>query len=238
MSFSRALVRLLIALPAFAAQAQQTANNGWESQERIRATAARYVAAQSPATAKVEAAALDSRLRLPACAQALVASSSANAASRSSWNVAVACESAPGGTPLWSVYVPVRVADLRPVAILTRPLPPNQPIPADAVAMEPRDISTLAYGYVSDPAQVIGQTLRRPLSPGAAITPDALAAVKLIKRGALVTVLGRIGTLEVRSEGKALADGGNGERISVENLSSHRVVEGVIRSNGVVEVAL
>lgn len=224
-------------LLSFRLRADDALAPGWESNERIRATAVRFVADQSAPTAKVEAAAMDTRLRLPGCPQPLRASAP-NPANRGGWSVAVTCDLPGGAGSLWSIFVPVRVADLRPVVVLARPLAPNQPITADALALEPRDIATLSFGYLSDPQQAIGQTLRRPLSPGATLTPDALAAQKLIKRGALITIVGRVGGLEVRAQGKALGDGGGGERISVENVSSHRVVEGVIRDSGNVEVGL
>lgn len=227
----------LFALISFKIRADDNLGAGWESNERIRATAAAFVAAQSAPTAKIEASALDNRLRLPACPQSLKASAP-NAANRGAWSVSVLCELGAGAGPLWSIYVPVRVADIRPVVVLTRPLAPGQAITADAVALESRDIATLSFGYLSDPSALVGQSLRRPIPPGSALTPDVVAAQKVIKRGAVVTIIGRAGSLEVRAQGKALADGGGGERIAVENLSSHRIVEGVIRDGGVVEVSL
>ena len=234
-----AMSRILLLCAGFAAlgatEAQDAA--GAESIERIRSTAASFVAAQSPASARVEAGALDTRLRLPSCPQPLKASAP-NGSNRGNWSVAVLCELGAGAGPLWSIYVPVRVADIRPVLVLARPLAPGQPVTADAVALEPRDLASLSYGYLVDPAQAIGQKLRRPLAPGAVLSPDALAAPTLIKRGAVITIIGRSGSLEVRASGKALADGGGGERISVENLSSHRVVDAVVRDGGNVEVGL
>jgi flagella basal body P-ring formation protein FlgA len=228
---------MLFGMLSLPLQADDATAAGWESNDRIRSTAARFVAEQSAPTAKIEAAALDQRLRLPSCPQPLRASAP-NPASRGTWSVSVLCELGAGAGSLWSIFVPVRVADFRPVVVLVRPLAPNQPITADAVALESRDIATLSFGYISDPAQAIGQMLRRPMSPGATLTPDAIAAQKLIKRGALITIVGKVGGLEVRAQGKALGEGGGGERISVENVSSHRIVEGVIRDSGNVEVGL
>lgn len=232
---SRIALVLAGSLAATGVQAQDA--GGAEPIERIRSTAASFVAAQAPASARVEAGALDSRLRLPACPQPLKASAP-NGSNRGLWSVAVLCELGAGAGPLWSIFVPVRVADIRPVLVLVRPLAPGQTVTADAVALEPRDLSSLSYGYLVDPVQAIGQKLRRPLAPGAVLSPDTLAAPTLIKRGAVITIIGRSGSLEVRAQGKALADGGGGERISVENLSSHRVVDAVVRDGGNVEVGL
>ena len=45
-------------------------------------------------------------------------------------------------------------------------------------------------------------------------------------------------SLEVRVNGIALADGRASERIRVQNISSQRVVEGIVRSDTVVEAPL
>lgn len=225
----------LVILATTAAYAEAAA--GDESIMRIREAATAYVAAHAAPTARVEAAALDPRLRLPVCAQPLTTRGN-QPAQRGAWSVAVSCESAGGGPAQWSIYVPVRISDLRPVAVLTRALPAGQLIPADAIAIESRDVGSLAYGYLDEPSRIVGQTLRRPLAPGSALTPDAIAAPAQIRRGALVTLVGSAGGVTIRAQGKALVDGGIGERINVENTGSHRVIDGVVRDGGTVDVGL
>ena len=229
------VIALLAAFVGMALMSVARADAGIESASRIREAAERYVAAQVLPTATVTAEALDNRLRLPACASPLDASA-ANPAARGAWSILISCRD--NGASLWAVFVPVKVADLRPVVVMTRSLAPGQPITADALRVENRDVATLSMGYVSTIDEAVGRSLRRPVAPGAALTPDALAVTKLIKRGDLITLIGRSGSLEVRAQGKALADGGNGERISVENLSSRRVVQGVIRDGDTVDVGI
>jgi flagella basal body P-ring formation protein FlgA len=231
------VVAVLLALLGLAMLVKAEADSGQaiEPAAKIREVAEQYVAAQVAPTASVQAQPLDGRLRLPACPQPLEPSSS-NPATRGGWNILVTCRDR--DTAIWSIFVPVRVADLRPVVVATRSVPPGQPITADMLKLEPRDLATLPSGHIAGLDSVIGQTLRRPLGPGAALTPDALAVHKMIKRGALVTLVGRSGTLEVRTQGKALADGGGGERIAVENLSSKRVVQGTVRDGDTVDVGL
>lgn len=206
-----------------------------EAAERIRSVAERYVAGQVAPTAQVSAQALDNRLRLPACPQSLDARA-ANPALRGAWSILVSCRD--GEAALWSIFVTVKVADLRPVLVATRSIPPGQPITADMLRTENRDLASLPSGHIDRLDAVIGRSLRRPLAPGAPLTPDALAMAKLVKRGMMVMLVGRSGGLEVRTQGKALADGGDGDRIAVENLSSRRVVQGVIRDGGTVGVSL
>lgn len=229
------VVAVALALVGLLLMSQVRADGPIEAASRIREVAERHVATQVPPTAKVAAESLDNRLRLPACSAPLE-TGTAGAAARGAWNVLVSCRE--NGAALWSVFVPVKVADLRPVVVMTRSLPPGHPITADALRIEHRDVATLSAGYLASADDAIGRSLRRPVAPGAALTPDALAVAKLVRRGALIMLVGRSGSLEVRAQGKAMSDGGSGERIPVENLSSRRVVQGVVRDGDTVEVGL
>jgi flagella basal body P-ring formation protein FlgA len=228
-AFAAALIALL-SLAGMTAHAEESSS---QPVALIREAAAAYVAARVPAGASVEAAALDNRLRLVACAEPL-RTGTLSSPSNGAWTVTVSC-TAP---QVWTLYVPVRVHDQKPVVILTHNIRMGQPITADALTVESRDTAALGFGYLSDPAQAVGKTLRRPLAAGTALTPEVLAAVPSIRRGQQVTLLGRAGAFEVRASGKAMGDGGAGERIAVENETSKRIVEGVVRDGGVVEVAL
>jgi flagella basal body P-ring formation protein FlgA len=73
---------------------------------------------------------------------------------------------------------------------------------------------------------------------GAVISPSALKSMKVVARGQVITLLAKAGTMEVRMSGKALASAALGQRVKVKNLSSKRVVEGVVESPGVVKVTM
>jgi len=229
---------LLLATSLLAAAAGAAPAAAWESASRIRATAETWVAAQSKPGVTVQAGALDARLRLGACPRELSATSNDNTASSGSWTVQVSCAASAGGPALWRVYVPVRIQDLREVLVLTRALRPGEPITAADLVLQSRDVATLGYGYLERLDQAVGQTLRRPIAAGSTLTPDTLIGVKLIHRGNLVTILGQGAGLQVQSQGKALSDGALGESIQVENSRSRRVVQGLVRDSGTVEVAL
>jgi flagella basal body P-ring formation protein FlgA len=53
-----------------------------------------------------------------------------------------------------------------------------------------------------------------------------------------VTLVVDNGGMEIRMAGKALSDGALDQRIRVENVSSRRVVEGIVRSAEIVEIRL
>ena len=170
-------------------------------------------------------ATLDPALRLPRCGAALVARV------QGSNSVEVGC---PDG---WRLFVPVRVRRSQTVLVLSRGIAPGETITADAFVPETRDASRIVGAAVADPAQPIGRVARRTLSAGAVLSATDLVAQRLIRRGDNVALVSRRGGVEVRVVGKALGDAGESERVTVENLSSRRVVQGVVGPGGDVWVS-
>lgn len=199
--------------------------------DSLRAAALAAVQAQSPAL-QLTALPLDERLRLPRCDQALSARPEPQRGNQI--RVAVACE----GAQAWTVYLSLRAVELRPVLTLRRAVQRGEPLTADLLQAEPRDVALLGAGYYSNAAALQGLQLRRPAAAGSVLTPELVQAPQLVRRGDLVTVVGRSGSIEVRSQGKALRDGARGERVTVENASSRRIVEGEVNARGEVEVSL
>lgn len=177
-----------------------------------------------PAGSEAEAT-LDPALRLPRCGAALVARIQA------SNSVEVGC---PDG---WRLFVPVRVRRSQTVLVLSRGIAPGETITADAFIPETRDASRIVGAAVADPAQAVGRVARRTLSAGAVLSATDLVAQRLIRRGDNVALVSRRGGVEVRVVGKALGDAGENERVTVENLSSRRVVQGVVGPGGDVWVS-
>ena len=177
-----------------------------------------------PVGADAEAT-LDPALRLPRCGAALVARV------QGSNSVEVGC---PDG---WRLFVPVRVRRSQTVLVLSRGIAPGETITADAFVPETRDASRIVGAAVADPAQAVGRVARRMLSAGAVLSATDLVAQRLIRRGDNVALLSRRGGVEVRVVGKALGDAGESERVTVENLSSRRVVQGVVGPGGDVWVS-
>ncbi|WFC43932.1 flagellar basal body P-ring formation chaperone FlgA [Pseudoxanthomonas sp. SE1] len=165
-------------------------------------------------------ATLDPALRLPRCDASLVARV------QGSNSVEVSC---PDG---WRLFVPVRVRRSQTVLVLSRGIAPGETITADAFIPETRDASRIVGAAVADPAQVLGRVARRMLSAGAVLSSTDLVAQRLVHRGDSVALVSRRGGVEVRVAGKALADAGENERVTVENLSSRRVVQGVVGPGG------
>jgi flagellar basal body P-ring formation protein FlgA len=223
---------LLTACVLFAGNAQATT----QTLESIQAAAEKYVDARLPAGAKhfVSAARLDPRLRLDACGAPLETFSQNNAATGARMTVGVRCSSV---TP-WTLYVPVAIEVEVPVLVLRRALARRARVGLSDVEPQVRRLPGSAASFISDMNALQGHRLKRALPVGTALTVEMLTPDLLVRRGQQVTLIAANGPVEIRARGQALTDGGADDRVRVQNVTSLKVVEGVVESESVVRVDL
>jgi flagella basal body P-ring formation protein FlgA len=142
------------------------------------------------------------------------------------------------GPSSWHIYVPVRVVGTSAVVMAAHAIVAGSVLKAGDLRVEEHDISDLPLGYMDDPAVVAGLTAGRPIPGGAYITNQLLVAPKAVQRGQTVTLVADTGGISIRMAGRALSDGLLNQRVKVTNLSSGKVVEGIARSEQVVEIIL
>ncbi|HEL3821657.1 TPA: flagellar basal body P-ring formation protein FlgA, partial [Stenotrophomonas maltophilia] len=179
-----------------------------------------------PAGSEGEAQVADA-LRLPKCGGALQVQPTANT------TVEVSCPDAGG----WRLFVPVKVRRNQTVLVLNRGIGTGETLTAADITTAQRDAARIAGAVLADPNAAIGRIARRPLQAGALLSNNDLVVQRLIKRGDNVALVSRRGSVEVRIAGRAMGDAGENERVSVENLSSRRIVQGTVDAAGDVIVA-
>ncbi|WP_447896908.1 flagellar basal body P-ring formation chaperone FlgA [Stenotrophomonas sepilia] len=194
----------------------------WQPVASIRAAALSTL----PAGSEGEALVADA-LRLPKCGSALQVQPTANT------TVEVSCPDAGG----WRLFVPVKVRRNQTVLVLNRGIGTGETLTAADITTAQRDAARIAGAVLSDPNAAIGRVARRPLQAGALLSNNDLVVQRLIKRGDNVSLVSRRGSVEVRIAGRAMGDAGENERVSVENLSSRRIVQGTVDAAGDVIVA-
>jgi flagella basal body P-ring formation protein FlgA len=219
-------------------QAQQAAQeDSVESLDTIRSTAQAYVKSLIPPSAGesiVTVGQLDGRLRLAHCpSKQLSASMPAGMALQARSTVGVTC----AGSVHWTVYLPVTVESKINVLVLTRAVNRDARLTAADVTVEMRRTAGPGNAYLTAPAELGGRTVRRPLAAGTTLSVDMFTPDLIVRRGQEVTLLSSGSAVEVRANGRAMVDGAAGARIQVQNLSSMRVVEGVVESADLVRVA-
>jgi flagella basal body P-ring formation protein FlgA len=202
------------------------ATTPWQAPQDIAAAARAAVSGAG----RVEAVALDERLKLKRCDQPLEAEVT-RPIQRGNGMVAVRCE---GSTP-WRLFVPVRATDPVTVVVAARTLKPGEILAAADLAVEQRPSGALPYDFLGDSEQVIGLTVRRTQAAGVVLAQGALEHPEVVARGALVTLVSTSGTVTVKSEGVALEPGRLRQRVRVRSASG-RVIEGTAEGPGQVRV--
>ena len=176
----------------------------------------------------------DARLQLAACGAPLRTGIAGDGQLREHTTVAVRCESS---TP-WTLYIGVTLSTAAPVLVAQHALAREAvPTAADFTTVV-RHLPGLSSRYVSDPAQLAGQRLRRPVAMGEALDVDALQTAAVVRRGQQLTLIAHAAGMEVRATVIALTDGRPDERIRVQNPVSQRIVEATVRSSQYAEVTL
>ena len=205
-----------------------------QSLQAIDKTVREYVAATMPMDEDVEIAVgrLDPRLRLPACEQPLGARFTHDRRNSGANAVEVRCE----GTKPWSLYVSVNLARYAEIVVATRPIARGVVIDASDLKLERRKLSAAHQDYLTEPDRVTGQIALRIIPAGQALQSHLLERPQLVRRGQRVVLFSGNRAISVRMSGKALEDGAEGDWISVRNLNSNRIVEGVVSARGMVVV--
>lgn len=208
-----------------------------QSESSIRQTAKSHIAARHPwqqLQHEVEAGRLDGRSRLSRCRSALEAFTPPRAPIKQRTTVGVRCPDRNG----WTVYLPVTVNAYANALVATRPLARGTVLDSSSVRTAKRNISSLGYGYIDNLNVAGGYRASRSITAGAVITPNMVESAVMIKRGQTVTLIARHGAIGVSMTGVAAGNASLGNRISVKNVKSGKVVEGIVRSAETVEVML
>jgi flagella basal body P-ring formation protein FlgA len=224
---------ILLALPAIAAAVTGPVADLAALQSAAE-HAVRHEIPPSDSNAIVRVQNLDGRLRLAECDRPLTAAISGDGQVRAHTTVAVRCE----GTVHWTIYMSVTIDSEFTVLVARHAIARDAELTATDFELMPRHLPGLTTDYVTQPAMIAGQRLRKTIAGGEALSLDALTPSNAIHRGQQVTLIAGAGGFEVRMSAVALTDGRIADRIRVQNLSSQRVVEGIVRSDSVVEVPL
>jgi flagella basal body P-ring formation protein FlgA len=177
---------------------------------------------------------IEPRLELAACRSPVRSFLSSAHHMQDRATIELRCEDGKG----WHLYVPVRIVGTSPVTVAAHAVVAGSVLKASDLRVEEHDISELPLGYMDDPEVVAGLTAGRPIPGGAYITNQLLVAPKAVQRGQTVTLVADTGGISIRMAGRALSDGLLNQRVKVTNLSSGKIVEGIARSEQVVEIIL
>jgi len=200
----------------------------------LRATAEQFLKTQAtglPGEVNVTIGAIDSRLKLPACAtpEAFLPPSG------KAWGrttVGLRC-SVPSK---WTIYVSATVKVFGEYVAAAAPLAQGQTITQADLGKVKGDLSSLPAGVVTDPNEAIGRTVALTIPLGAPLRQDALRNQRAITQGQGVRVVVNGPGFSVSSEAKALNNANEGQMTQVRTPNG-QVISGIAKLGGVVELA-
>lgn len=223
-------VAALAAFSLFSACAGASAMEDGVSLQKIAEAFVMRQTADLPGQVSVAAGVVDTRLRLPKCANA-EGFLPQGARLWGNATVGIRC-SQPSA---WTIYLPVTVKVTAPLASAVKPLPQGHVLTAADIVMQPGDLTQFPPGAITDAQQVVGKVLASGVSAGQVLRPEQLRAPQLVKTGQNVRLVAQGASFQVSAEGKALNNAGAGQSVSVRTAGG-KVVSGTVRADGAVEV--
>jgi flagellar basal body P-ring formation protein FlgA len=121
--------------------------------------------------------------------------------------------------------VTVVVEALVNAVVTTRPLGRFKPIDESDVELRPVDVSGLPSDFIADPEAVLGKRTRRLLDANTVLRPDLVESQPIVKRGDRVRIIFESPGMRITTVGEVKQKGCLGERISVANLDSNKVIQ-------------
>jgi flagella basal body P-ring formation protein FlgA len=119
---------------------------------------------------------------------------------------------------------------------LVTTLPAGTILKASDFTMQPMPLKFAQNGNVATPNQLVGKQLLRQSRAGMVLKASDVADPELVSRNGLVTVYLHSGSLTLTIKGTALNAASLGQPVAVLNLTSKKVVHGVARADGAVEI--
>lgn len=178
--------------------------------------------------------AMDPRLNLAPCADAISAQFNGDPWTTTQPTLLVSCD----GSRPWRMFLPISLTIEGTVYAASQPIGRGQRLTAAQVAAQPGELNNSRRPPITRLEDLVGKEMTRSINRGTVLTSDLIVEPDTVQRGDHVMIVARSGSFSVRTRGKALANGQQGEQILVENLSSQRRVRARIIAPGMVEIPM
>lgn len=210
------------------------AEQGSQSHESIGAAVREYIAQNInlPGEYEVTLMPLDSRLSLPQCIEPLEVFKTTGLIKPGRLTIGVRCNR----EKKWSIFTSAIIKNYQMVVVLSQSIQRGAIVTRQHLAIEKREVSNLREDFVTQIEQIENKQATHQLAIGTVLSLRNFVEPKLIKRGDKVIISSTKPDFSIRMSGIAMADGSKGQRISVKNQSSGRIVNAIVIDAGLVAV--
>jgi len=120
--------------------------------------------------------------------------------------------------------VRVKLEVLKGVVVSSKFLSKDTRIRPDDIRLVNKWFDRISARVITDPYDVIGQTLRTNIKLNTEITRSMLRNTPMVRKGKLVRIVLQKGPLKISTIGLSRQDGGTGDLIRVKNISSKKII--------------
>lgn len=175
---------------------------------------------------------LDSRLKLAKCTSPLEVKKKDGANKRFQFHVSISCPQ----TQHWKIFIPIKVSVFENALTYTRSMQRGEIIQGADIHPKRIDISQLHQGFYNNVNQLVGYKLKHTVGKGQTVQVSQVQKPWDIKKNQTVNISASNPFIDIRMLGKALMNGHKGDLISVQNLNSGKVIQGLVSENGSVKI--
>lgn len=137
----------------------------------------------------------------------------------------------------WKIYIKATLHVVKNVVVTLRPLPRGHTLTPADIQLQARPLASLRQNYFEQLAAVTDKKLKQAVAAGSVLTATALENARCIVKNQQVTISSGVNAgVNVKTNGIALRDGNLGDRISVRNSASNKVIEATVMAPGLVSV--
>lgn len=120
--------------------------------------------------------------------------------------------------------------------VLSQPLTKGEVVLAEMLRPAAKGQSAGADGVITDPAQIIGRTMKANLGEGRILLARHVEYDWKVLEGTPLVIEAALGAIVIQSEGIALQDGQIGQRVRVRNAQSGQIVHATVMGLNLVRV--
>lgn len=172
---------------------------------------------------------IDRRKRLGQCKNELAIKLASKQGLKRSNTVSVAC------LGQWRIFVPVTIKTLMPVVTARQNLAVGEFLSTQNLLVEYIDTSSIIGPIVFTIDEVTGSKVKRYIQRGRPLLANLIC---MVCKNEQVNITAKSGQLQIKSTGVALSDGTRGQKITIKNNSSGRIVEATVVAVGHAEINL
>ena len=129
-----------------------------------------------------------------------------------------------------------RLSQMKPVVVAAVRLEKGRTITPADVTLQDMDVFGSPPDVMSSVEQVSGMVITRTIDKGACVTPKEFKRAPAIEKGAVIKLVAKKNRLSIITLGICKEEGYPGQPVTVQNLTSGKLVRGLVTKDGTVAV--